>query len=348
MSVIQAPHTFDRPGEYAKKYILKPSINYGLLETFFKVVTDINTRKQVIFISEIPGYITVKDAGCNSTFGDAQPTRTEKWWNPENVEATLTQCYTDFYGSLYEESLQKGNDKPYLEGTENEALLLSVMTPAAYRDRVRMSMLSDKAITAAQLAGSAAKVKYYDQVDGIWRKLTNAVTALLTPRYTITKNAGATYAAQKLAVDEALDILEGVSDAQTLRMKQTSNDTKVYFVTRAIYDNYKKTLTKNKALESSWQLMQDGTKVLTYDGIPLVVNDVMDLALNADFNNGTKIDLPHRVILTVKDNLQVGFDVDPSQRFDAWDEKKEKRWYARMMYKIDTQIADEELVVVGY
>lgn len=353
MSIIQDPHGITYSGKETMEYILRPAITMTGLETYIKILTGVKVKQQVAFISQLDK-LTIKDTGCDPQYGDKQPVRSEKYWNPEPVEAALRQCYADLKGTSMETQLNGGTTRPYLVGTEVEKLLLSLMVPAANRDYQRMMWLSKKAINASELTNGNADVKYYDQVDGFFTKIKTAVVAGLTPRHTISQNTATTTAGQELPDGEAKTILRNVYKKSRLVLKQYADKDKVFFVTRSIYDNYSEGFEDNDVRESAYLLTINGTKTLTYKGIPLVIMDVVDTYLQSDFNFGTganaTVTEPHRVVLTVKDNFQSSLDTDTTDpvAFDAWDEKKEKRWYARAMYKMDTQIALEELVSVAY
>lgn len=353
MSAIQSPHGVTYDGEMAKEYIWRPALVLSGIEEYIKVLTGVKAKQQVIYATEVDK-ITVKDTGCDSVFGDKQITRTEKFWDPKPVEATIKQCYSDLYGTIHESQMRGGTDKYKLTGTEIEKILLRAVVPAAARDFQRMIFLSNTAIVAGNLTGGAGDVANYNQVDGFWKKIITAAVALLIPRYTIAENAATTTAGQQLGAGRGRAILSAVYYGSKLILKQAADKDKVFLVTRSIYENYSQELESNQALESNRVLLLNGNKTLSYQGIPLIIHDVVDTYLQSDFIFGAGANItitnPHRVILTTRNNFQVSVDTDTSNpiAFETWDEKKEKRWYARAMYELDDQIAFEELVSVAY
>lgn len=352
-SIIQTPLGIDFTPDQAKEYIWIPVINYGNLDDFFKVLTDIKTKQQVTFIKYIDK-ITHVDTGCDSVAVNKQLVFTQKYWDPNPVEALLTQCYTDLYGTSFEKTLKGGTEKYDLVGTPVEALMLEAMVKAADNDLKRMIWLGNKSILAANLTNGSADVGNYNQVNGIWQRLVAAVVANQTPRYTITENSASTTAGQALAAGRARVILRQVYRNQKMVLKQMNKKAKRFFVTREIYDNYSEDLSANDHLESARTQLVDGTDTLTFEGIPLEIVDVVDSYLATDFTFGTgantTITNPHRVALTVKDNIQFSVDTNVPYpvAFESWTEKKEKRWYGRALYELDVQIAFEELCSVAY
>lgn len=353
MSVIQAPHGVTYYPKEALEYIWLPAVAVGGLEDFFKVLTNVNRKTQVLF-AQRPSKITTKSQGCTPTFNDPKITRSEKFWDPQPVEATLKQCYTDLYGSIHQNYLRPGTERPDITGTENETIILDAMIPAAAEDLVRMCWLADMDIVGSSLTGGAGDVKNYNQVNGFWKRIVAGVVANLTARYTIAENSATTTAGQQLAAGRAQAILSSVYFGQKLVMKQMPDSEKRFFVTRNIYENYLQSLIANNVLESNKVLLTDGTTSLSFMGIMLEIVDVVDTYLTSDFTFGTgantTITNPTRVVLTVKDNFQVAVDTPSSNpiAFDSWYEKKDRMWYADAQYMLDTQIALEQLVSVAY
>ncbi|GAB3882707.1 hypothetical protein [Spirosoma agri] len=353
MSVIQAPHNLTFNAKEATEYIWLPAMALTNLEDWFKVLTGVNTKTQVAF-AQRPSKITQRDQGCDPVFNDPRILRSEKFWDPQAVEATLKQCYTDLFGTFHERTLRPGTDRPNIEGTDSEKVILDAMIPASAEDLLRMVWLSDRDIIGSSLTAGAGDVKNYNQVNGLWKKAIVAVASGRTPRYVIAKNAASTTAGQLITPDDAYAILTGVYYGQKLVMKQRADKEKRFFVTRNVNEGYFQWLVTNKQLESNRALLTDGSDVLKFMGIRLEIVDVVDTYLAADFTFGsganTTITNPTRVMLAIRDNLQVSLDTPTTNPvvFDSWYERKEKRWYADAMYMLDTQIAIEEYISVGY
>ncbi|WP_460983703.1 hypothetical protein [Spirosoma fluminis] len=335
-------------GDMAVDYIIRPAIATGKIEEFIKVVFGVKTKQQVIFADPIYK-ITKKDAGCGSSASNPSINRSEKFWDPTGVEAWVDQCYTDLKGTFHEKDLKSGSERPDLTNTKIEKFLLELLEPAAYSDFLRMVWLSKKGIVAGELTNGAGDVPHYNQIDGFWTKIFAAVAANLFKRYTIAENAG-NAGAQDLAAGRSYEILKGVFKNQSTVLKQAKKNLKVLYVTRAIYEDYEIYLESKEALESSFTKLQDGQEVLTFRGVPLIIVDIVDQFLESDFNLAGKLTMPHRVILTLKDNFQLGIDGDTTDptAMEIWYERKDKKWNARLMYLLDCMIAEEKYVSVAY
>ncbi|GAB2549886.1 hypothetical protein [Spirosoma aerophilum] len=335
-------------GQMAVDYVIRPAIETGRIDDFMKVVYGVKTRQQVIFAE--PLYkITKKDAGCGQGVNNPGVTRTEKFWEPVDVKAWVDQCWTELKGTIDEAKLKAGNDKSDLTNTQIEKFMLDLLEPAAYSDFLRMAWLGKVAITAAELTAGAADVPNYNQVDGIWTKLFAGVAANLIKRTPIAENTNAA-GQQDLGTGRAYTILAAVFKNASTVLKQTAKDKKVLFVTRGIYEEYETWLESKDSLESSYAKLQDGQMTLTFRGVPLVIVDIVDQFLDSDFNLAGKVTLPNRVILTVKDNFQVGVDGDTSDptAMEVWYERKDEKWNGRLKYKLCTQVAEEKYVSLAY
>ncbi len=336
-------------GEQAKEYTLIPALNVGGLEMFFKVLTKVKVKQQVILLG-ILDKITQADAGCGQGENSKAIPRSEKFWIPEDLKAWVSQCWKDLKGTFEEGMLNGGTSKPDITDTAIMGVIMPILIGAAGRDLVRLAFLGNKAIAAGNLSAGAA-VADYNGVNGMWTRLFAGVAATTIQRVTIAKNAGATVAAQTLDAGEAKTILQQVLRKSKTVLKQRDKKTLKYIVTRSIWENYEDYLIANDKLEVAWMKMQDGSEQLHFLGIPLEISDVVDEYLLSDFSPGGVVPTnPHRVILTVMDNLQVALDTDSSDptAFDTWYEKKEEKVHARLLYKMDTQVAHDQLVTVAY
>ena len=83
----------------------------------------------------------------------------------------------------------------------------------------------------------AANEKFFNAINGLFKKIKTEVGTGAIKRYTISKNAGATFATQELAADESLTIFEGMWAKADSRLKADSR--KVLMVTNSLFENYR-------------------------------------------------------------------------------------------------------------
>ena len=94
---------------------------------------------------------------------------------------------------------------------------------------------------------------------------------------------------------------------------------------------------------------EDGQMVLRYRGIELVNMEIWDRVIAAYENDGTKYNLPHRVVLSTPDNLRVGTLSDGDfGTVDAFYDRKDRTNYVDGVYSIDAKFLETYKAVVAY
>ena len=74
-----------------------------------------------------------------------------------------------------------------------------------------------------------------------------------------------------------------------------------------------------------------------------------DRIIRAYENDGTVYNLPHRAILMVKSNMQIGTeDLSTLSEVDVFYDKKEKKNYVDTEYLIDAKIIEDYLIQAAY
>jgi hypothetical protein len=120
-------------------------------------------------------------------------------------------------------------------------------------------------------------------------------------------------------------------------------------VSYSIFDNYLTYRENKDGIEAAFEMQESGVTTLRYRGIPLTVVNEWDDRINADLLGA----LPHRAILTIKDNLQLGYDAQPinaagENPFRIWYSDDTERWNAKLLYTADAQVANDELIISAY
>lgn len=342
-------------GAEARSMILTPAFDVPLIKAIMTLHEGIKAKQRVAFAERI-SKITVLDAGCNSTPGDAAITATEKLWDPNRVEMWVAECYTNLEDTYLAWGLANGYERPELDkavavvnvnGKDVEVNLwtgfvLDLLQTAALEDFLRIIWLGNEDITAGQLSATA-KVKDYNQVDGFYKQ----IFAMPKQRkYHVTENDGLTYDAQELKPGAASVIFRNLLKRADPRLRNAPD--KVYLMTRSIADNYQDEREAHE-LESSFELEADGTTQNRYRGVGLVEMEFVDRFLESDFNNGSRVDLPHRCVLTTLSNLAAGVDAEGAiQGFESHYEWVKKLMHLRGGYMVDALVMRDYLISAAY
>lgn len=353
-------------GREAQEFILEPAYARPEISAIMTVHEGIKGAMRVAYAGQLRK-ITRRDTGCDTTPSGKQIPTSEAIWNPQPVEMWVAQCYADLANTFLAWGLAVGYKRPQLDagvvtitdangGNPREVNLwtefvLTQMQNAGADDFLRIVFFGKMDITTGQLGPNAA-VEDYNQVNGFFTRIFAA--GATTRRYTISQNAGATYATQQLPDGAAPIIFRNLVDGADPRLTAMPNQ--IILVTQTIYNNWV-AYRESKNLETSFafEMNGDGTRgqvtqsTSNYRGIPVIPMNVWDMTIREDFNNGTRYDLPHRAILTTIENLAAGMDAqDGVTQFESHYEWVKKTMHMRGNYMLDTQLVHDYLVSAAY
>ena len=107
-----------------------------------------------------------------------------------------------------------------------------------------------KNVTDSGIITDCLDLKFFTIINGFWKQIITQATANPSQRgATITENAGASYAAQKLTPDKAKENIQSVVFSAPLLLRQQSD--KFILVTQSVYDAYQQSLMDACCLESA-------------------------------------------------------------------------------------------------
>jgi hypothetical protein len=184
---------------------------------------------------------------------------------------------------------------------------------------------------AANFNGGQVAVAAGDNLDG-----TGTITVATTVVHT---------AAADLVAGQATDTMDEMIDAIPEAALDYEADM-VFICTRSFYRNYIKELQDvTHGIEAAYVTMQDGKKIVGFDGKPLVVKPDWDLNIRNEIG-GVK---PHRCILTYWKNLIFATDgANDDKAISTWyNEDEEMRRY-RVKYRANTTYRSSDLLVLAY
>jgi len=337
------------------KFVFEKMFDQGDLASNHRVWTGVQMKEQIVFAS-LFGLSGIKDAGTSRPNSGGKPVFTEKFWEPAKVGDTMifNQSEVNSLFKAYFNNIKKYTEIYDITGTDEEKFLMEVFSQSAKLAINRLIWLGDTAVAASGVAASglidAANVKFYDAINGIFKKVYAAVTAGTLGRFTITKNAAATFALQALAADEALTIFEGVWAKADPRLK--SDPTKVMFVTNSIFENYRQSL-QTKGTPYDVTLTTDGFAELRWNGVQIRnMETIWDVNLIANFEQTSAHaawDKPHRALLTTPDNIPVATlnngDMDTLEAFYF---QKDRTNYMAYGFTLDAQVLEGYMAVAAY
>jgi hypothetical protein len=342
--------------EQFRELILDPLLASPDLTQIVTITDDIKGDTDILFAKPF-SKVTVIDTGCGTVPSVPGMDVEKLTWKPIPLEAWIAECGPDFEATFMKWGLGVGYKRPDLReavikirngmgATDIQTLnywneFVQDQMEIAMRDDIfRIGFFGDPAITAAGLTNGVADVKNYNQVRGFWPQIIALASVYPSVHsYTIQANQGANQAAQVLPDGEATKIftslLFGGADR---RLRNGSFGTPIIQCTQSIADNWALE-RQSKNLETSFKLVETGLVGPRFNNIEIVPRPEWDEIIAADFVVNGKANLPHRAMLTTKENLQLGFDnYDAATQVKAWHNDETKYTHMRGNYKMDAKV----------
>ena len=336
-------------GNDVSKAVFERTITGGKLSNHHEIETGVSMKQQIVFVGNL-AEVGVAISGCGFTAGGQQIPLTEKYWEPTLVGGRLVNCANDLNPlmKLFKRAQKVNPDYFDKEGSEELGVIVVAVEKAVEKMANRLVWFGDKA--AANITGGGVYVDgtlmtLYTPINGLFQQIFTEVTQ----RVTITENAGADYAAQALPANSALAYLRAMYNLQHPTMHQAKLDgaSLEFQVTRAFAQNYIDSI-EDKSLAFMLQRTEEGSSEYQYRGIPIFVRDDWDgyIALQ---DNGVKLNIPHRALLTFKENIPVAtLSTDDLTTLESWYEKKDKTNIMDFALYIDAKLLEPKLAVVAY
>jgi len=344
-------------GTEAKEGILEAAFARPMLSQIHTIHENIIAKEQIAFLQRLEK-VTLKDTGCGTGISTKEIPMYDKFWEPVNTKIWLQPCWNDFTSSFFIWSMRKGIDRADLSETDLAEYLMEVMTDAVFDDVLRMLWFSDTAISDISasppgLLGSADDVKYYNLFNGFFKQIFAGVAISAgtwghIPKYVIAANNEATKALQlsQLADGISLTIMRELLNGADKRLRNAPD--KIFLVSDTIFANWQE-YKESKVLETSWKQQDFDMEVGIYRSTPIIPMAFWDRHIQADFDDGTTYNMPHRAVLTTKSQLAAGFDSsDKVGDFKSYLDDTTELYNIKGGYKVDAKTMEHHMFSVGY
>lgn len=325
----------------------KPELN-----AIHKMVPGIIAKQQIALMGRL-STIGIADPGCDPPSQTNSITNTEKFWDPVGVFNRDEECYTTFLETFFVWGLGKGVKKPDLTQTDFAKFLIERTDDAVLEAIWRIAWFGDTDAAATTASppgniGSAANVKYFSLLDGFWKQLFSIATTTTARRYEIPENILLTETLQlTLATDRTLVMLQDMFANADKRLKGHKN--KVIYMTDTLSDNLIEYL-ESQNVNSSFDRIEKGPgNKLRFRGVPIEVIDSWDRNIAEFLDNGTVLYRPHRCVITIKDNVQIGIpDEAALKTLDPFYHQKSKKFFVDTLFDMDAKIIEDYMVQVAF
>lgn len=275
------------------------------LNELHEVEQGIKYNQQIVFAGHM-GLMGKAVTGCTPSEVSGI-TLTEKTWTPVDEDFRLKHCSADVNAQdKLVRQMSRMNPDFYnvVEGSQNGIgnFLVGKIIEGFNENLLRKAWFSDTA-AAIQPTGvitTGTDLGFFNSFNGLFKQIFAETTPV-----EISENAGADYAAQALTAGKAIATLKAMYNKADSRLIDSGQAK--FYVTRSIWDGY---LNDLEAVQNSGagntMINENGQVSLTYRGIPVVKMDIWDRVIKAYQDNGTKLNLPHRAVLSTPSNLRIG------------------------------------------
>ncbi len=328
-------------------------------QLFHSVHAGIKTKQQIAYVGKL-GLIGRKSdpESCEPSVSDETIALSEKFWDPMFVEDRLKQCWKDLNNSLFRYSMKNGVQVGDLEGTDYAIVLEDRVSEAVQEMVWRLIWFGDTAADHSDATGvmtPGIDLDYWNPIDGFWKQLVAIATADATRLVGTldSKNTAASYALQEFDGTDttnkiAINTLEQLKYNADYRLRQ--RDDLVFITTQSVADQYAKEL-RSEQLDSSFQRIEGGYKALMFEDIPVVGVNLFDNLIRTYQDNGTTYYLPHRAVLTTKENLAVGLEEAgdfAGMATDWFYDRRDKSFYTDIGMHIDAKVIEDYMIQIAY
>lgn len=331
------------------KVIIEKLFTDGVLSEFHDIETGVYYKMQIPFVNALQDSL-VKAIGCTpATSGGI--TMTEKFWEPEIFAARWEHCAADLNVllKLFNEKSRINPDFYDKIGSKELGLIIALIDRMLIEKIPAKVWFSDKvaAITPGGAFKTGTNLALYNVIDGLFKQIFAQIATGSSNYVVITQNAGASYAAQVLPVDAAYNYLQACFAAADSRLLQ--DPSAMFQVTRSIADNYRSTL-RNKTLGAGFRdTLENGVEQLYFEGYKVAIRYDWDREIKALFDNGVKVDKPHRIVFTTPANIPVATaSVEDFETLTSFYDQYRKTNVIDVAFSLDTKLLEAYMMVAAY
>lgn len=322
------------------------------LNEFHEVKTGIKAKEQIALFGLLGMVGSTGGADCDTPVDTNVIGGSEKTWDPKQVEVRLVQCVKTLLPSFHAWATKNGVNKPDMIDSAWLKFVEERLAYAMHEAVLRIAWFGDTShesvdATPSGLLSSGTNKKYFNAINGFWNQIFSIVASDSSKRYTIAENALASKALQEvLAADRGLLTFRNLINKADMRLRNQPD--RVIVCTQSLYDNYADYL-ESQGNDASFLRLESGFTALRYRGTLIIPFEFWDRTIQTSFDNGTTYYRPHRAVMSIPENLQIGLEEESSYSlFQIWYEKKEKKNYMDAEFSIDAKVIEDYLVQTAY
>jgi hypothetical protein len=330
--------------------IVEKGLLDGNLAKNHEIVTGIDHKQQIPFAGQIADSLAKAD-GCTPNTGSSV-IMTEKFWEPVIYDTRFTHCQADLSSllKLFQRAAKINPD--FYDRIDSQQLgvvyaLVTQMLNDAIPTKIWFSDKNAEWIDDGGVFTDGVNLNLYNAIDGLWKQIFTEVSTGDSNYTLIEENDNVDYASQALGYNSAFQYLASVYNAADSRLLQ--DPTAKFQVTRSIADNYRNYIRQENLGAGFLEVITNGVPQLFFDGIAVEVRHDWDRDIKALQNNGSRWNLPHRIVLTTPANIPVGtMSTDDLQTLDSFYDRTLKSNIIDVAFSLDAKLLEKYMISVAY
>lgn len=314
------------------------------------VQTGILYKEQIPFVGQMADSLK-KTTGCTPNTGSGIAL-TEKFWDPEIIDSRWIHCAADLNKlfKLFQKEKRINPDYFDKSGSEEMGMIYALIAQMMRSALPTKIWFSDKAADDVDGSGvftSGADLDLYNIIDGLFKQIFAEITPGSAYHVNVAANEGNSYANQAITPANAFATFENM--LLTADERLISDPGAKFLATRSLTDAYATHLRANKLSNGFYETGADGRARLMFDGVPIETRYDWDRNIKALQDSGTLWNLPHRAVLSVKENLPVGtLNTSDMETLDSFYDRTLKSNIVDVALSIDAKHLEDYRTVVAY
>jgi len=312
---------------------------------------------QIPFIGTL-GLVGKKILQCKPDANGNKIPLSEKKWSPKLIGDRFEHCSTDSNPLLKLFKKVKKINPDFYDKIDSEELGVVLMRIAdAMKEMIqRIIWFGDEAAETIDNGGNftnGTDLGFFNMLDGFWKQILTIDIPTTSKRYVkIDANDGANYAAQQnLPEDYAFNLFRKMWKKADPRLKQlvSKKGLPVYIhVTSEVAENWQD-YKEDKSLAFTLDNVENGGLKDVFRQIKIVPRYDWDSIIENYQDNGTKLNLPHRALLTTPGNIPVGtVSTDDLEKIESFYDKYHEVNVMDFRMKLDAKFLEDYLAVAAY
>ena len=328
-------------------------IEAGPFAQFHDVHTGIVTGKRIGWLGEM-GMLGKASRGCDPAVDVAEINTVEKLWDPKEFDVRLKQCYEDIESTMAVYARKQGTAVADLTNTDYMNIILEMAGKSMEKFMWRLWVMDTTHSNVGSGAGSelltaGVDPTFFTIVNGYWNQIEAIIAAAPMQHTILTANAEATTALQFSELTPAAAFNAVMDATYNMRTELVTETNKFGIITRYFANQVKRNFQTLNTHPDAYEATIDGVPVLKVNGVDFVISDDLTELIVANFNLGANHYLPHRAVITTKENLAFGIEGESTfATFDVWYEKMLRSTYIDLIDRIDVKIMQDHLIHAIY